>query len=325
MTARRVRRLGSTAADQRVDVHLLDLQAQFQQAPGLTLCGGPVGEIGERIAMPQGQRMLKQERDPVGLTDREELPSPRRLGLELPSVDGVGGHRQGVAVGGGLDGRGTEGFAEPHDARLQVLGRRHRGMVTPQCVHQLLGADRLALPCGEGLEYGALARPQTSRAVHSEGPENGNAHQTTVLPSPHGVNDTNTGCIPRRSRTGTGLAENRGSTANRPPIQGVLMNRYSLASESDRWWVPTTIAGTIGAAAVTAILVAPVIGAPATPAQTPTGDTGSVTLIKRPCYLTRPGWNTPAGWEQPVCTTEIPRGGNGPELGGHPVPTDYLP
>ena len=30
------------------------------------------------------------------------------------------------------------------------------------------------------------------------------------------------------------------------------MNRYSLSSESDRWWYPTAIAGTIGAAAVTA-------------------------------------------------------------------------
>ena len=92
------------------------------------------------------------------------------------------------------------------------------------------------------------------------------------------------------------------------------MNRYSLSSESDRWWYPTAIVGTIGAAAVTTILAVPVLGAPATPVKAPPdGSTvpdgsGSLVLIERPCYLARAGWNTPAGWEQPVCTTEVRRG-----------------
>jgi hypothetical protein len=92
------------------------------------------------------------------------------------------------------------------------------------------------------------------------------------------------------------------------------MNRYSLSSDSDRWWFPAAIAGAVGATAVTAIFVAPAIGAQATPIVTPADDStvpggsGSVVLIDRPCYMARPGWNTPAGWEQPVCTTEIGAG-----------------
>ena len=109
------------------------------------------------------------------------------------------------------------------------------------------------------------------------------------------------------------------------------MNRYSLSSESDRWWLPTAIAGTIGAAAVTAIFVVPVIGAQATPIETPIDDSavpdssGPVILIERPCYLARPGWNTPAGWEQPVCTTEIgQRRRECPRSACHRVAPDYL-
>jgi hypothetical protein len=111
----------------------------------------------------------------------------------------------------------------------------------------------------------------------------------------------------------------------------ITMNRYSLSSDSDRWWYPTAIAGTLGTAAVTAILVAPLIGAQATPIQTPADDptapsgSGSVVFIERPCYLTRAGWNTTAGWEQPVCTTETRRGAAPPALGTHRVPPDYLP
>lgn len=109
------------------------------------------------------------------------------------------------------------------------------------------------------------------------------------------------------------------------------MNRYSLSSESDRWWMPTAIAGTIGAAAVTAIFAVPVIGAQATPIEAPPDDSvvpggsGSVTLIERPCYLARAGWNTPAGWEQPVCRTEIRRADEGPSVGSHRAAPDYLP
>lgn len=109
------------------------------------------------------------------------------------------------------------------------------------------------------------------------------------------------------------------------------MNRYSLTSDSERWWYPAAIAGTIAAAAITAIFVAPVNGAPAPPAVTPVDDSavpggsGTSVFIDRPCYLARRGWNTPAGWEQPVCKTELHRGAEGRDLDSRrPVP-DYLP
>jgi hypothetical protein len=107
------------------------------------------------------------------------------------------------------------------------------------------------------------------------------------------------------------------------------MNRYSIASDSDRWWYPSAIAGTIGAAAVTAIFITPVIGAQAEPVEAPPGGSavpggsGSVVLIERPCYLARAGWNTASGWEQPVCATKIRPGA--PAGGAHRAPADYLP
>lgn len=103
------------------------------------------------------------------------------------------------------------------------------------------------------------------------------------------------------------------------------MNRYSFSSDSDRWWLPTAIAGTVGAAAVTAIFVVPLIGAQATSVGTPPDVSSPVILIDRPCYLARAGWNTPAGWEQPVCTTAIRRASEGSSVGTHRAAPDYLP
>jgi len=128
------------------------------------------------------------------------------------------------------------------------------------------------------------------------------------------------------------VLENRGRSGRQAAqAKEFTMNRYSLSSESDRWWYPAAIAGTIGAVAVTAIFAVPVLGAPATPIETPLdgstvpGGSGSVVFIERPCYLTRAGWNTPAGWEQPVCTTEIRRGAEALALGTRKAPADYLP
>lgn len=83
------------------------------------------------------------------------------------------------------------------------------------------------------------------------------------------------------------------------------MNSYSLASDSRRWWWPSAAAGTLGSVAVAAILAVPATGSVAhdrTQAPAPV-TTGSGTVVERPCYLARPGWNTVRGWEQPVCET----------------------
>ena len=104
------------------------------------------------------------------------------------------------------------------------------------------------------------------------------------------------------------------------------MNSYSLASDSRRWWWPSAAAGTLGSVAVAAILAVPATGSVAhdrTQAPAPV-TTGSGTVVERPCYLARPGWNTVRGWEQPVCTTVIGRSSDVTAARGRPAP-DYLP
>ncbi len=81
-------------------------------------------------------------------------------------------------------------------------------MVAPQGVHEFFGAHGLALARGQSLEYDAVARTQTSRAVHGHRAENGDAHAPTVLLPKGGVNETDTRWIPRQSPTGTGVLEN---------------------------------------------------------------------------------------------------------------------
>jgi hypothetical protein len=63
----------------------------------------------------------------------------------------------------------------------------------------------------------------------------------------------------------------------------------------------TTTAIATTAAAVTFLVPGP--GA-AIPVDVPAPRTDTVE-VERPCYLARPGWNTPGGWEQPVCHTEV--------------------
>jgi hypothetical protein len=94
------------------------------------------------------------------------------------------------------------------------------------------------------------------------------------------------------------------------------MNSYSLGADSHRWWWLPAITGAIGTAAVSAILVVPATGGVAPLAPAPAdiggvGPTGSVTEVDRPCYLARPEWNTPRGWEHPVCTTVLRSRGAG--------------
>jgi len=109
------------------------------------------------------------------------------------------------------------------------------------------------------------------------------------------------------------------------------MNSYSLSSTSRRWWWLPATAGAVGTAAITAILVVPTTGA-ATPIDTRThgfdgtGLTEPVTVVERPCYLAHRDWGTVAGWEQPICTTEIGLRPDDPTTGIRRVaPEDYLP
>lgn len=88
------------------------------------------------------------------------------------------------------------------------------------------------------------------------------------------------------------------------------MNRYSLKSDSNRWWWPSAAAGALATACVAAILALPAAG-DAIPA-TPDGGGGRLSPIVitdlalstsagHPCYLVRGRWNNALDGPQPVC------------------------
>ena len=67
----------------------------------------------------------------------------------------------------------------------------------------------------------------------------------------------------------------------------------------------TTTAVATTAAAATFFFPGPGAAIPI-PVDIPAPRTDTVTVtVERPCYMARPGWNTPADWEQPVCHTEV--------------------
>lgn len=68
-----------------------------------------------------------------------------------------------------------------------------------------------------------------------------------------------------------------------------------------------TIARTITTTAIATTAAAVTYFAPAAaiPVDVPAPPAVDTVTVERPCYMARPGWNTPAGWEQPVCETEI--------------------
>lgn len=83
----------------------------------------------------------------------------------------------------------------------------------------------------------------------------------------------------------------------------------------------TTTAIATTAAAVTFLVPGP--GA-AIPVDIPAPRTDTV-MVERPCYLARPGWNTPGGWEQPVCHTEVRAPGAGLAVAARRPAEGYLP
>ena len=68
----------------------------------------------------------------------------------------------------------------------------------------------------QSLKHDAVAGPQTSRAIHGERTEDGDAHTTTVLGSPRCVNGTDTGRIPAEAPSDTGSRDNCPRRAARP-------------------------------------------------------------------------------------------------------------
>ena len=84
------------------------------------------------------------------------------------------------------------------------------------------------------------------------------------------------------------------------------MNNYSLTSDSRRWWWPSAVAGTAGAAAIAAILVLPGAVQAAPEPSAPAEPTRSVFIdesFDRQCFLFRAQWNVGLDGFQPKCSS----------------------
>jgi hypothetical protein len=190
----------SPAAQHRVHVHLLRLETQLVEPVGLAACRCPVGEVGEGRTAPPGERLLELEGHAVALADGQELPGAGHPSLELVRVDVVRGNRQHVAVGRGLDRARAEDLAEPHDAGLEVLGRRGGRVVAPDGVGELVRAHRVPQPRGQGLQYDSVVGAETARSVDGQRTKDVDPHPPRVLGPASPVNALCTRPVPAGAR-----------------------------------------------------------------------------------------------------------------------------
>lgn len=83
------------------------------------------------------------------------------------------------------------------------------------------------------------------------------------------------------------------------------MNRYSITSDSRRWWWPSAAAGTAGVAAVAAILVVPATVQASSGPVAPVQPAYSVLVDEvrdGQCFLLRAQWNEGLDGPQPQCS-----------------------
>jgi len=77
---------------------------------------------------------------------------------------------------------------------------------------------------------------------------------------------------------------------------------YSLASDSRSWWLPSAIAGAIGAVALGAILILPRVAEPTAPVNNaPAASVPSHDKVERFCFMHRPPRNYVDELPQPTC------------------------
>ena len=150
--------------DERIDAELLGLQSQLLAASGLDHSGFPVLELRQRLATPQRQRLPQQVPRPVCLTQRQQLPGPGDHPLETGGVHRIDRRGQPVAPRHGLDDLPAELATQPAHTTLHDLARRHWRTVVPQRVGQLVGADGLSGPRGQGRQHHPVATPPRNRA-----------------------------------------------------------------------------------------------------------------------------------------------------------------
>lgn len=101
------------------------------------------------------------------------------------------------------------------------------------------------------------------------------------------------------------------------------MTRYSLSSDSPRWWWPSAAVGTVAAALVAGVLLLPAAGQDAPAPVAPAEPTSGVPAERdRPCFLVRAHWNDALDGPQPLCSSDRPASRTG---GTHRPGLAYLP
>ena len=134
---------------------------QLVETPALDPPGSPVLDVRERRPPPQRQRLADHIGSPFGVVGAVEQGACAFGGaFEALRVDLVVGQCQAVAGRQGLDRSRAQQLAEPDHAPLDHLGPRGRGLVRPQHLGQLIGAEDLARADGQGGENRSIASAQ---------------------------------------------------------------------------------------------------------------------------------------------------------------------
>ena len=148
-----------------------------------------VGEVGERRAPPQPQRLAQDCARLVGLVCRERMTALRHQGLEPLRVELALPHAEAVAGRGRDDQvRIAERLAQPRDIDLHPLPRAGRCVLPPQHERQPLGAHRLVgVEDEHGQQRARLDAAERHRVVigtHLERTEDRELHRWQADPTP---------------------------------------------------------------------------------------------------------------------------------------------
>ena len=116
------------------------------------------GEVGERRAVPEPERLPEQARGRVGVTGSQLPPGAADQRFEALQVELAWLDDEPVAGSARLDSAGAERLAEPGDVDLERLDRRGRRLLAPERVDQGLARHRFARAQQQSRQDRALLR-----------------------------------------------------------------------------------------------------------------------------------------------------------------------